>query len=104
MRIIPVRRRDWGGRSGKSGVVGEAGSRFSSLGCCLAMGDPLQVKVRILAQMGIRKHPEMGDYNRLNEPGPRIQSQRVRPARSAALQCRQWKVSALIPEKRKRLG
>jgi hypothetical protein len=44
MRIIPVRRRDWGGRSGKSGVVGEAGSRFSSLGCCLAMGDLLQVK------------------------------------------------------------
>ena len=38
-RIIPVRRRDWEGRSGKSGGVGEAGSRFSSLGCCLAMGD-----------------------------------------------------------------
>ena len=34
-----MRRRDWEGRSGKSGGVGEAGSRFSSLGCCLAMGD-----------------------------------------------------------------
>ena len=72
MRIIPVRRRDWGGRSGKSGVVGEAGSRFGSLGYCLAMGDPLQVKVRILAQWVLDSILRWAITTDLNEPGPRL--------------------------------
>jgi hypothetical protein len=38
MRIIPVRRRDWGGRSGKSGVVGEAGAPFQLFGVLLCDG------------------------------------------------------------------
>ena len=59
MRIIPVRRRDWEGRSRRRGWL-----PFQLFGVLLSDGRPLLVKVRILAQMGIRKHPEMGDYNR----------------------------------------